>query len=125
MQIRAKLTLQFIVLVAGILLFSLCFIYLKFRKMTENEFYDNLRSKALMTAEMVLHEEEKIKLLADPETDPEANSAALPFRENIVIYNAQLQKVFAFNRAAEPLSLAAVAVLKTSEECIHRRLRRS
>ncbi len=107
MQIRTKLTIQFIILVAGILLLSLCFIYVKFRQMTENEFYDNLRSKALMTAEMVLHEEDKIVPLPDEETGP-AEGVNLPFRENIVIYNARLQKVFAFNRASEPLSGAAV-----------------
>ena len=54
MQIRTRLTLQFIVLVAGILVLSLCFIHFKFKQMAEEEFYDSLRSKALMTAEMVL-----------------------------------------------------------------------
>ena len=62
MQIRTKLTLQFIVLVSGMLILSLCFIYIKFRQMTEDEFYDSLRSKALMTAEMVLHDEANLEL---------------------------------------------------------------
>ncbi len=114
MQIRAKLTIQFIILVASILLFSLCFIYLKFQRMTENEFYDNLRSKALMTAEMVLHEEDKIKPL--PTAEPQEETAALPFKENIVIYNARLQKVFAFNRASEPLTGVAVSSLQDGDE---------
>ncbi len=116
MQIRAKLTIQFIVLVASILLFSLCFIYLKFQRMTENEFYDNLRSKALMTAEMVLHEEEKIQPLPSPEADFQEGGVALPFRENIVIYNARLQKVFAFNRASEPLTGMALGSLQNGDE---------
>lgn len=116
MQIRTKLTIQFIILVAGILLFSLCFIYVKFRKMTENEFYDNLRSKALMTAEMVLHDEEKLNPLPANEVETQEGGTALPFRENIVIYNARLQKVFAFNRASEPLSGMAVSGLKNGDE---------
>ena len=115
MQIRTKLTIQFIILVAGILLLSLCFIYVKFRQMTEDEFYDNLRSKALMTAEMILHEEDRIVPLSSEETVP-AEGVALPFRENIVIYNARLQKVFAFNRASEPLSGAAVNSLRSAGE---------
>jgi len=116
MQIRTKLTIQFIILVASILLFSLCFIYVKFQRMTENEFYDSLRSKALMTAEMLLHEEDKIQPLPTAETDLEEGGAALPFQENIVIYNTRLQKVFAFNRASEPLVGVTVGNLKDGDE---------
>ncbi|MBX2889539.1 MAG: HAMP domain-containing histidine kinase [Saprospiraceae bacterium] len=100
MQIRTKLTLQFIVLVAGILLLSLFIIYVKFQRMTEDEFYNGLRSKALMTAEMVLHDEEKIAPLGDHTAEEEP---VLPFRENVVIYNAAYKRVFAFNRAAPPV----------------------
>jgi len=116
MQIRTKLSIQFIILVAGILLLSLCFIYVKFRQLTENEFYDSLRSKALMTAEMVLREEGKLEPLPADTAGPLEGSQALPFRENIVIYNAQFQKVFAFNRASEPLSKAMLTTLKAGEE---------
>ncbi len=113
MQIRSKLTLQFIILVAGILLLSLCFIYFKFRQITETEFYNNLRSKALMTAEMVLHEEEKLHVL-QPQI-PEAGEA-LPFRENVVIYNSDLEMVFAFNADAPPLMADRLRQLKNNEE---------
>ena len=116
MQIRTRLTLQFIVLVAGILLLSLCFIYWKFRQMTEGEFYDSLRSKALMTAEMVLHEEDKVRPLESVKSPERDDRESLPFRENIVIYNAALQKVFAFNRAAEPLRPELLSTLSTGGE---------
>jgi signal transduction histidine kinase len=102
MQIRTKLTLQFIVLVAGILLLSLCFIYFKFKQIVEAEFYDSLRSKALMTAEMVLHDEDKLQPLESPEKDTRAES--LPFRENVIIYNAARERIFAFNRKEAPLA---------------------
>lgn len=115
MQIRTRLTLQFIVLVAGILLLSLCFIYWKFRQMTEEEFYNSLRSKALMTAEMILHEEEKLVPLVAT-SDSILRSTVLPFRENIIIYNAALQKVFAFNRAAEPLRSDLLSNLRYDDE---------
>ena len=100
MQIRTRLTIQFILLVAGILLLSMCFIYVKFRTITEDEFYDGLRSKALMTAEMLLHDEDKLKPL-EKEND-ENGESTLPFRENVIIYDAHFQKIFAFNRAAPP-----------------------
>ncbi|MDX1910066.1 MAG: ATP-binding protein [Saprospiraceae bacterium] len=114
MQIRTKLTLQFIVLVAGMLLLSLFFIYIKFRQMTEDEFYDSLRSKALMTAEMMLHDEANLRPLG--EHTAETPGAVLPFRENVVIFNDQYQRVFAFNRAADPLPLKTLHHLKNSGE---------
>lgn len=114
MQIRTKLTLQFIVLVAGMLLLSLFFIYIKFRQMTEDEFYDSLRSKALMTAEMVLHDEANLRPLG--ENAAEAARTVLPFRENVVIFNDQYQRVFAFNRSAEPLPVKTLTNLKNGGE---------
>jgi signal transduction histidine kinase len=114
MQIRTKLTLQFIVLVAGMLLLSLFFIYIKFRQMTEDEFYESLRSKALMTAEMVLQEEAKLQPL--PEKIGDSSATVLPFRENVMIFNDQMQRVFAFNRAAEALPYKTLKNLKNSGE---------
>lgn len=111
MQIRTKLTLQFIVLVAGILLLSLCIIYVKFRQMTVDEFYNGLRSKALMTAEMVLYDEGKVKPLDDRKED-----SVLPFRENVAIYNSDLKRVFAFDRSAEPLPEKTLLNLKSGNE---------
>jgi len=113
MQIRTKLTLQFITIVAGILLISQYFIYFKFARITEDEFYNSLRSKALMTAEMVLHDEDKLQPLADTAV---MTGETLPFHENIVIYNAKLQKVFAFNRDSKVLSEEGLAGLKTGGE---------
>ncbi|HAD14279.1 MAG TPA: hypothetical protein DCF33_17805, partial [Saprospirales bacterium] len=115
MQIRTKLTLQFIVLVASMLVASLCFIYIEFRDMTEDEFYESLRSKALMTAEMVLHDEEKLQPLQEQSTAQDVG-VSLPFRENVVIYNADLQRVFAFNRTKVPFSLKRLSTLKASGE---------
>lgn len=115
MQIRTKLTLQFIILVAGILLMSLCIIYIKFRQMTEDEFYDNLRSKALMTAEMVLHREDTFKPLEE-KSEADSSASKLPFRENVMIFNTDLQLVFAFDRAATPLPKKTLLSLKSGNE---------
>jgi signal transduction histidine kinase len=113
MQIRSKLTLQFIMIVAGILLLSQYFIYFKFRQITEDAFYGSMRSKALMTAEMVLHDEDKLAPIADTADD---QGTSLPFRENIVIYNQAFQKVFAFNRSAPPPTAMDITNLKSGGE---------
>lgn len=117
MQIRTRLTLQFITIVAGILLLALCFTYFKFKQLAEDEFYDGLRSKALMTAEMLFHEEDKLQPL--PENAPtDTDAVSLPFRENITIYDARLQKVFAFNRTAAPVPKTTLSNLKAAgSEC--------
>ncbi len=98
MQIRTRLTIQFIILVAGILIFALCFIYYEFRTMTEDEFYSSLRSKALMTAEMVLHDEDKLETIENSST-ADSSGNALPFKDNVVIFNQNWEKVFAFDRS--------------------------
>jgi signal transduction histidine kinase len=116
MQIRSRLTVQFIAIVAGILLLVLYFIYFQFRQMTENEFYANLRSKALMTSEMILRDTLAIRakngqaLLERPQT--------LPFKENIVIYTADgSNRIFSFNPGADPIQPKELMLLKTGEEC--------
>jgi signal transduction histidine kinase len=98
MQIRTKLTIQFIILVAGILFVALYFVYFEFKQMTEMELYGNLRSKALMTAEMVLHDEDKLESL-DNDSLQDSTQSSLPFKDNVVIFNHQFQKIFAFDRS--------------------------
>ncbi|HMG16322.1 MAG TPA: HAMP domain-containing sensor histidine kinase [Saprospiraceae bacterium] len=106
MQIRSRLTLRFILIVAFILQLSLFFIYFKFRSYIEDEFYNSLKSKAFMTAEMLVNQSN---------IEPSINSVTqssfafqLPSRENFIIYNNQLEKIYAFNQTASneiPLSL--------------------
>ena len=115
MQIRTRLTLQFIVLVAGILMLSMCIIYVKFRQITEDEFYKSLRSKGLMTAEMVLHDEDKL-LRGSGEKEDGIGSTALPFRENVMIFSSDLKMVFAFNRSAEAIPDKTLLDLRSGKE---------
>jgi len=114
MQIRTKLTLQFITIVAGILLLSLFFIYTKFRQITEDEFYNHLRSKALMTAEMVLHDTTSI--LVPVEESRPVSESRLPFSENIAIYDYRLRRVFSFNHHAEVPSANAFQHIRGNTE---------
>jgi signal transduction histidine kinase len=116
MQIRTKLTLQFITIVAGILVLALCFTYIKFRQFAEDEFYAGLRSKALMTAEMVLADESNFRIIL-PAERAGADAEILPFHENVVIYNAERQKIFTYNPAAVDFDEAAFAMVKNGGEC--------
>lgn len=94
MQIRNKLTIQFIILVASILILSLYNIFHEFEKMNEVEFYNTLRSKALMTAEMVLHDERHIHSIENESND---TAPTLPTKDNVTIFNDKGEKIFALN----------------------------
>jgi signal transduction histidine kinase len=84
--------------------------------MAEQEFYVNLRSKALMTAEMVLHDEANMQPLESLESEQDTTLHPLPFRENIVIFNAQMKRVFAFNHAAAPFPERILTSFKSGLE---------
>lgn len=94
MNIRARLTLQFILLTAGIFLTALLFIHRQFEQHVEAEFFALLESKARMTGEMVLSHEEDLSPITLP---PEA--AALPSTGNIAIFDKKFQCVFTLNRS--------------------------
>lgn len=105
MQIRARLTIQFIATVAAILLLTLMFIYVRYAHSMEDEFYRGLRSKAVMTAEMVLREEDKLQFT--DERDTVSRGEKMPVSEVISIYNAQRRCIFAINPPEEPISNSA------------------
>lgn len=105
MQIRARLTIQYIVTVAAILLLTLMYIYLRYAHSMEDEFYRGLRSKAVMTVEMVLREEDKLQF--SDERDNVSRGEKMPVSEVISIYNSQRRCIFAINPPEEPPSAAA------------------
>ncbi len=93
MRIRTRLTLQFILLTAGIFTAALFFIYTRFEQHVEHEFFTLLESKARMTAEMLLRHEETLR----PLPPPGGQVSMLPPTSNISIFDAQKQRVFALN----------------------------
>ena len=95
MQIRTKLTLWFILLVAFLLQASLYFIYYKFKDYTEDEFYTGLKSKAFMTAEMVINNDKELAPII--RHSDESEIIQMPVRENFIIYNQRLEKVYSFS----------------------------
>lgn len=116
MQIRTKLTLQFITVVAAILLLSLAYTYYKFRELTYDEYFHGLRSKALMTGEMVLANEANIQALAKPRPH-HPDESSLPFHENVAIYNDKFERVFAYNLNVSEHSPARLNSIVNMQEC--------
>ncbi|MBK9256842.1 MAG: HAMP domain-containing histidine kinase [Saprospiraceae bacterium] len=98
MQIRTKLTLQFIFIVALLLIISHIFIYITFSNKIKSEFYKSLESKALMTAEMLVknHSLTPIEPIIE---SAHSEDIILPSKEKILIYNSSFQKVYAFNQS--------------------------
>jgi signal transduction histidine kinase len=93
MQIRAKLTLTYFIISFILLISSLLFIYYSFRNYIYTEFYDTLRSKALMTVMMV----EKSNPDLTFENDNQSSETSLSETENIIIYDLSFKKLFSIN----------------------------
>jgi len=91
MEIREKLTFQFLGIVAFIFLFSLLAIYFSFSQARKEEFYDRLGSKAQLVAQMLIDIDEiDSELLKKIEKN---NPLSLP-GEKIVIYNYDNEKLY-------------------------------
>ncbi|GAB2771634.1 HAMP domain-containing sensor histidine kinase [Rhabdobacter roseus] len=92
MQIRTRLTVQFTLLVSGILLVSfLAIYYLSFININE-DFYVRLRQKAISTAELLLRvrqvDTELMKIL-------DKSSRDLIYNENILIFDEKNRLIYA------------------------------
>lgn len=91
MEIRKKLTLQFITIVALILFFSSLAIYISFSKSRKEEFYDRLGNKAKLVAQMLIEIDEiDSEVLRKIEKN---NPLSLP-NEKIVIYDYQNNQIY-------------------------------
>jgi len=91
MEIRKKLSYQFIGIVAFILLFSMVAIYFSFSQARKDEFYDRLGSKAKMVAQMLIDIDEiDSELLKKIEKN---NPLSLP-NEKIVIFDYLNEEIY-------------------------------
>jgi signal transduction histidine kinase len=84
MRIRTRLTLQFVGIVAVIMMISHIGIYFFSAEYRENQFYDRLRDKANTTAELLIKVDavsaELLKII-------DKNKKDLLFQENVTVYN--------------------------------------
>ncbi len=113
MQIRFRLTLQFILIAAGILLASFFYVHFQFRKNLQDEFYENLRSKAYIIAEMVAGKN-TYDLDFQKEIPQETGQLSNAYPENISIYRLDGQRIYTFNPAPDnirPSTLSEISEL--------------
>ncbi|MBK8701854.1 MAG: HAMP domain-containing histidine kinase [Saprospiraceae bacterium] len=102
MQIRTKLTLQFILIVATIMLVAFYYIHNRFRDQLQDDFYESLRSKAFLTGEMLVgkikdRNEEFFQARPGNEHNPISS-------ENIAIYNSENELIYSFSEAKTRLN---------------------
>lgn len=98
MDIRTRLSLQFIVITATIFIIALTIIYLQFQNHTKKEFCSLLENKTKSTTNMILRNEDDLKVVPIGTVDDHFN---LPFIENTIIYNDHFETVFATNAATK------------------------
>ena len=96
MKIKVKLTLKFFFIVAMILISLMYFVYSRFEDNITKEYYNNLKSKATMTADMVLQKGDIDKL--ERNSSRKAPKVSLPNYDNVMIYNEVGEIVFMYNR---------------------------
>lgn len=94
MQIRTRLTLQFVGIVALIVLISHLAIYFSSAHYRETQFYDRLRDKANTTAELLIKVD---AVSADLLKIIDKNKKDVLYKENVTIYNYLNQELYTSN----------------------------
>ncbi len=115
MQIRTRLTIQFMLIVASIMLVAMFYIYFQFKQHLQNEFYGNLRSKANLTVGVVVGRLEREGLAEVPSPGNTATFTA--FTENISIFDALGRRVYTFNPSAKNIAQATLEEINKMGEC--------
>ncbi len=113
MQIRRRLTIQFIVIVAVIMVFALMFIRIEFEEQVRDDFYSNLKSKAIMTADMIVGHE---TLYNEKKVEPTGTQQLSMYTENITIYNEENKRIYSFNPGSDQLDAGTFSEIKTTGE---------
>ncbi|HLF62747.1 MAG TPA: HAMP domain-containing sensor histidine kinase [Saprospiraceae bacterium] len=112
MQIRNRLTIQFLIIVASLLLVAMGFIHVQFKAYLEREHYANLRSKALMTAEMLLNKKQPIS----PEANEDEHTNLSTNSENITIYSNAFKRIFSFYPSPDTVHLSVLKEIGLRKE---------
>lgn len=98
MQIRKRLTIQFVVIVAFIVLLSHLAIYFFSAQYRETQFYDRLRDKARTTADLLIKVDavstELLKII-------DQNKKDILFKENVTVYNYLNKELYTSNDSVD------------------------
>jgi signal transduction histidine kinase len=114
MQIRARLTLLFLLNAASILAGVLFAVYFLFEKNTEEAFFESLKSKADMTAQTALRDPVSLEPLPPNWVAPDGDT--LPYRDNISLFNDAYERVFAVHADVPPVSVKDLQDIYTQRE---------
>jgi signal transduction histidine kinase len=117
MQIRVRLTLQFILIAASILLAAFLYIHFQFKKNLQDEYYDSLRSKALLIAEMVAGKKTDESEFYIETFSESTGPLAGDYPENISIHTPQGKRLYSFNPAPNDLTSAPFEDVRDYGEC--------
>lgn len=113
MQIRSRLTFQFLIIVASLLLVAMGFIHVQFKNYLEREHYSNLKSKALMTAEMLLNKRQPI---IQDTIQEEGHHHLTTNSENISIYSTEFQRLFKFYPSPDTMDATMLKEIAAKKE---------
>jgi hypothetical protein len=115
MQIRTRLTIQFMLIVASIMLVAMFYIYFQFKNHLQNEFFGNLRSKANYTAGVAVERLEREGLTEVPSTSNASSFTS--FTDNTSIFDEKGRRVFTFNPSPADFSAATLQEISKMGEC--------
>src|SRR6187200_17047 len=109
MQIRVRLTLRFLMIVAGILLAALFIIKFQFKKNLEQEYHKRLRWNAYMIAEMIAGgDPDKGEIKLEYPLDFSGPLAGY-YPENVAIYNLDGKRMYTYDPALDSIPSYAVS----------------
>ncbi len=115
MQIRTRLTLQFMLIVASILLAAVSYIYFQSAAQLENEFFGNLRSKAYLTASVAVGRLET-QAVTEISTTTNRPASAQFYNENVSIFDPQNRLVYSFQPSGFDFSMEKIEQIRQSGE---------
>lgn len=113
MQIRTRLTLQFILIVASIMLVAMMYIYFQVKSHLLEEFYNSLRSKANLTAAVAIARIESDSLMEIGSTSADRFTV---FTENMSIYDASDRLVYTFHPAPRGFQIDVLSDIRNYGE---------
>ena len=114
MQIRSRLTLQFTLLVSGILLVAFASLYIVEKNYNEEEFYKRLHDKAITSAILLLKVEQVDSALLKT---IDLSKRDVLFRENISVFNEEHKAIYTNNDSLDfPLPTSFFEDVRNGQE---------
>lgn len=112
MQIRARLTLLYLLTAASILAIVLFAVWWTYKRHTEAVFFQTLASKASLTAETAFQEVEHLPPLPVRWLEPDDDTDTLPYRENVSLYNDAYERVFTLRPESVPMPVKTLQAIQ-------------